>query len=105
MSGPLSILEDGGTLQTVYLPCPKDVLKFIAQFRQQQLKAIERTARIRRCCVVIEETRAEDKIFLTGIGEGLADAVEMVQVLIDRVVCDSYDFKQPGIATYIAMAD
>ena len=102
MSGPLSILEDGGTLQTVYLPCPKDVLKFIAQFRQQQLKAIERTARIRRCCVVIEETRAEDKIFLTGIGEGLADAVEMVQVLIDRVVCDSYDFKQPGIATYIA---
>ena len=51
---------------------------------------------------MIEETRAEDKIFLTGKGEGLADAVEMVQVLIDRVVCDSYDFKQPRIATYIA---
>ena len=101
MSGPQSI-QDGGTLQTVYLPCSKDVLKFIAQFRQQQLKAIERTARIRRCCVVIEETRAEDKIFLTGIGESLADAVEMVEALIDRVVCDSYDFKQPGIATYIA---
>ena len=51
---------------------------------------------------MIEETRAEDKIFLTGKGEGLADAVEMVQVLVDRVVCDSYDFKQPRIATYIA---
>ena len=51
------------------------------------------------------QTRAEDKIFLTGIGKGLVDAVEMVQDLIDRVVCDSYDFKQPEIASYIAMAD
>ena len=100
VGGSQSSAQDDQTIYTEYVPCQKDALKFISQFRQQQLKAIERNSRLRRFNVVIDELRSKDKIFVTGRGEGLDDALEMVEGLIDKVVCDSFEIVQPGIATY-----
>ena len=95
-------IQDDDTFSTKYVPCSKDVRQFISQYRQQQLKATESNSRIRIFGVVIDELRASDKIFVTGRGEGVHIALEMVQTLVDKVVSDSFEIVQPGTATYCA---
>ena len=95
-------IQDDGTFSTKHVPCSEDIRQFMSQYRQQQLKAIERNSRIRIFGVVIDELRASDKIFVTGRSEGVHIALGMVQTLVDKVVCDSFEIVQPGIATYCA---
>ena len=102
VGGPQNTQNDDSTLFTEHVPCSEDVREFILLHRQPQLKAIERNTRLRRFGVAIDEGRAKDSIFVTGMGEGLDIALEMVQALIDKVVCDSFEIVQPGICTFCA---
>ena len=90
--------QDNLSYPTVNVPCSKDVLKFMLQYRMQQIKNIEK--KLRGYNVVIEETRANDKILVTARSDVLDRALEMVHELIDKVVCDSFEIVQPGISTY-----
>ena len=85
--------------QTVQVPCSIDALQFILQHRMPQVKAIERKLRVYDGQVDFD---AADKISVAARSDGINWAVQMVQELIDKVVCDSFEIVQPGIKTFCA---
>lgn len=101
VGGPQNAQDDNKSY-TEHVQCSEDVRVFLLRYRQQQIRTIERNYRVRGFGVAIDERRARDKIFVTGIGEGLDIALDMVQALIDKVVCESFEIVQAGIATYCA---
>ena len=84
--------------QTVPVSCSIDALQFILQYRMPQVKAIERKLRV--CDGEIDINA--DKILVTARSDSINWAVQMVNELIDRVVCDSFEIVQPGIKTFCA---
>ena len=85
--------------QTVQVPCSIDALQFILQYRMPQVKAIERKLSVYNGEIDID---AHDKILVTARSDGINWAVQMVNELIDKVVCDSFEIVQPGIKTFCA---
>ena len=83
--------------QTEQVPCSINALQFILQYRMPQVKAIERKLRVCNGQIDID---ADDKILVTARSESINWAVQMVNELIDRVVCDSLEIVQPGIKTF-----
>ena len=83
--------------QTVHVRCSDDVLEFIFQYRMAQVKAIEKKLRVYN-----GEIDIDDKILVTARSDGINWAVQMVNELIDKVVCDSFEIVQPGIKTFCA---
>lgn len=85
--------------QTVHVPCSSDVLQFILQYRTAQIKSIERKLRVSDGEIVLDD---DDKILVTARSGVINWAVQMVNELIDKVVCDSFEIVQPGIKTFCA---
>ena len=85
--------------QRVQVPCSIDALKFILQYRIPQVKAIERKLRVYNGEIDMD---ADDKILVTARSDGINWAVQMVDELIDKVVCDNFEIVQPGIRTFCA---
>ena len=84
--------------KTVQVPCSIDALQFISQYRMPQVKVIERKLRVCNAKIDIDA----DKILVTARSDGISWAVQMVNEIIEKVVCDSFEIVQPGIETFCA---
>ena len=84
--------------QTVQVPCSIDVLQFMLQYRMPQIKSIERKLRVYDGEIDLDD----DPILVSARSDGINWAVQMVNELIDKVVCDNFEIVQPGIKTFCA---
>lgn len=97
--GPQNIQQANMDYSRKKVPCSNDTLKYICQYRMPQIKAIQKKLRMYDAVIYIDVVNG---ISVTARRDGIDEAKQMINELIDKVVCDNFEIVQPGITTFCA---
>ena len=97
VGGPQNIQQADMDYVREKVPCSNDTLKYICQHRMPQIKAIQKKLRVYDAVIYIDVFNG---INVTARRDGMGEAKQMINELIDKVVCDNFEIVQPGIITF-----